>query len=213
MSLLVTGYEPFGDHDDNPTRRIVRDLDGDRIAGRDVVGAVLPVEFAALRGRLASLLDEHDPDVVIATGLAAGRPAISVERVGINVADAVTTPDNADADPENGTLDADGPDAYLSTLPVDRVAAALLDAGIPARVSNTAGTHLCNGALYTLHALFDERDRDSLGGFLHVPLAPSQAAAKAADEGAVRGGSVRPSLPLALQTRAVRLAFETTLGE
>ncbi|WP_430503987.1 peptidase [Haloparvum sp. PAK95] len=223
MTVLCTGYEPFGDHDENPSAMVAERLDGRTVAGHDVVGRVLPVEFDALREELASLVDEHDPDAVVGMGLAGGRASVAVERVGINVADAVTVPDNAEADPENERVDAAGPDAYLATLPVVEAVQTLLDAGIPARVSNTAGTHCCNDHLYTTHRLLAERgdlvrDADSddaadgvPAGFVHLPLTPAMAAGDAVEDNAHRGGGVSPSMAVALQVDAVEQVVETTL--
>lgn len=211
MTILVTGYEPFGDHEENPTAALARRLDGERVAGREVVGRVLPVAFGVAADRLAGLFDEHEPDCLLSMGLAAGRAGVSVERVGVNVNDAAGTPDNADADPRDERIDPEGPDAYFSTLPVVGVVEALLDAGIPARVSNTAGTHLCNDALYSGRALVAARGFEAPVGFLHLPLTPVQAARKGREGNAARGGGVEPSLPLDLQERAVKLALETTL--
>ena len=240
MTVLCTGYEPFGDHDENSSAMVAERLDGRTVAGHDVVGRVLPVEFEVLREELASLLDEFDPDVVVGMGLAGGRAGVAVERVGINVADAVTVPDNAEADPENERVDATGPDAYLATLPVVDAVQALLDAGIPARVSNTAGTHCCNDHLYTTHRLLEERgelctdDGDGTGagasdgagdgagndagdgvpgGFVHLPLTPTMAARDAVDDNAHRAGGVNPSMAVALQVDAVERVVETTLGQ
>lgn len=216
MTVLVTGYEPFGDHETNPSETVARRLDGETVAGHDVVGAVLPVafgetdEFGPADDRLVELVAEHDPAAVVATGLAAGRPCISVERVGINVDDAVTVPDNDDRSPRDERVDPDGPDAYLSTLPVVATVEALAEAGVPARVSNTAGTYLCNHALYRLHDFLADRDGDVPAGFLHLPLTPEGAVAAA--EAPERGGGVQPSLPLALQAESVRVALETALG-
>lgn len=220
MTILCTGYEPFGDHDENPSAMIAERLDGRTVADHDVVGRVLPVEFDVLREELASLVDEHDPDAIIGMGLAGGRASIAVERVGINVADAVTVPDNADADPENEHVDAAGPDAYFATLSVADAVRDLLDAGIPARVSNTAGTHCCNDHLYTTHRLLAERDAlvtdgDESGvpaGFVHLPMTPAMAASDAVDDNAHRGGGVTPSMALALQVDAIERVAATTVA-
>lgn len=220
MTVLVTGYEPFGDHDENPTAAVADELDGTVVGGdpddassHRVVGDVLPVEFDAVRDELSELLDAHDPAVVVGTGLSAGRAGVSVERVGVNVADAVTVPDNADVDPENERIDLEGPAAYLSTLPVEATVDRLLDDGVPARVSNTAGTHCCNLFLYTVHHLLDEETDAPPAGFVHLPLTPSMAAEAAREANAHRGGSVQPSLPIEIQKRAVRTTIETALRD
>ncbi|WP_435062307.1 peptidase [Halobaculum sp. EA56] len=210
MTLVCTGYEPFGDHDTNPSGSVAEALDGRRVAGHEVVGRTLPVAFDAAGPAMADLIGAHDPAAVVATGLAAGRSAVCVERVAVNVADTVGTPDNAGNDPVDEALDSDGPDARLATLPVRAVAEACLDEGIPARVSNSAGTHLCNALLYRTLATLDGSDTPA--GFLHLPSTPAQAAAVAREDGAARGASVRASLPLDLDERAVELAFETALA-
>ncbi|MFC6786505.1 hypothetical protein ACFQFH_11570 [Halobaculum halobium] len=209
MTLLCTGYEPFDDHEVNPSGELAEALDGRTVAGHEVVGRVLPVAFDAAEARMADLLDEHDPAVVVATGLAAGRTAVCVERVAINVADTVGVPDNAGNDPVDERLDPTGPDARRSTIPVRETVQACLDAGVPARASNTAGTHLCNGILYETLSLLEGTDTSA--GFLHLPATPEQAATTASEGEAARGGSVRPSLPRALDERAVEQAFATAL--
>lgn len=211
MTLLLTGYEPFGDHDVNPSGDLATDLDGATVRGHDVVGRVLPVEYDAAGDRLYSLVREHDPVVVVATGLAAGRNAVSVERVGVNVNDCVGVPDNADAEPRNEPISPDGPDARFSTLPVTAVVDALLSAGIPARLSNTAGTHLCNNALYSTLTALERDDRDVPMGFVHLPMTHEQAAAVAREGEARSGGAVGPSLARSRQRDALVTTFETTL--
>ncbi|MFB6155077.1 MAG: pyroglutamyl-peptidase I [Haloferacaceae archaeon] len=212
MTVLVTGYEPFGDHESNPSAAVARRLDGETVADREVVGRVVPVAFDRTRDELVSLVDEHDPVVVVSTGLAGGRSAVSVERVGVNVDDHAGVPDNDDATPRHERIDGDGPDAYFSTLPVPAVVADLNDAGIPARLSNTAGTHLCNHALYTVRAYVEREGLGVSSGFVHLPYSPAMAARRAADGEAESGGSVPPSMSLDLQTEAVERVLATTLG-
>lgn len=207
MTLLVTGYEPFGDHTDNPSKRVAEALDSETVAGHDVVGAVLPVEFDRVADELESLVDEHDPAAVVATGLAAGRTALSVERVGINLDDAVTVPDNADDSPEAEPIVAGGDDAHFATIPVVETVEAMLDAGIPAYVSNTAGTHCCNHALYSLVDLFESRGEDVPAGFVHLPLTPDQAIEEA--DAPARGGGLKASLALDSQIEGIRTVLET----
>lgn len=213
MTVVVTGYEPFGDHEQNPSQHIAETLDGETIADHDVVGRVLPVEFDRASDEIATLVEEHDPAVVISTGLAPGAPAVRVERVGIDVNDCMGRPDNAGDDPSNERITGET-DAYFASLPVTDIVEALLDDGIPARLSNTAGTHLCNNALYTTRHLVETNGLDVQSGFLHVPFTPEQAAAKGADlESVSGGGSIPASLPLELQVEATRTAVETTLED
>ena len=230
MTLLLTGYEPFGDHDRNPSAEVARELDGEKIADREtntdheIVGRVLPVEFDRAGEEMGDLIDDYDPDAIVATGLAAGRNAVSVERVGVNVADCAGIPDNAEAEPRNERIRGDGTDghgnddappaAYFATLSVVEIVDDLLGAGIPARVSNTAGTHLCNNVLYRTRAYLE---REGTGaavpmGFVHLPLSCEGAAEKAQEDEATSGGRVEPSLPLEMQAEAIRRTFGVTVG-
>lgn len=206
--ILLTGYEPFGDFTSNPSETVARQLDGGTVAGHRIDAEVLPVEFDAAAAVVADAIAERDPAAVVSTGLAAGRPTVSVERVGINVDDARGTPDNADADPENEPIDPEGPDAYFATLPVTRIVERLLDRGIPARLSNTAGTHLCNDLLYSTRAHADRAGLDLPVGFVHLPATPD-VAIRQADHPA-RGGRVGPSMPIPLQIEAVRTVLAVT---
>lgn len=173
--ILVTGFEPFGGSPVNPSWLAVQALHGRTIAGHRVVGAQLPTEFGAGLTRLDALLARHRPRLVLATGQAGGRAAISLERVAINVDDA-RIPDNAGAQPVDQAVVPGGPDAYFSSLPIKAMLAALLEAGIAAEVSQTAGTFVCNHVFYGLmhrlaQAPWPERAR---GGFVHVPWLPEQ---------------------------------------
>lgn len=207
--LLLTGYEPFGEFEDNPSAEVARALDGERVAGHRVAGAVLPVDFAAADPEMRDRIADVEPDAVVATGLAGGRTAVALERVGINVDDCVGTADNDGAEPRDERIAPDGPDAYFATLPVADAVEALRADGIPARLSNTAGTHLCNHVLYaTRHHV----ERDDLGvpvGFVHLPHLPEEAVRQSGE--APHGGGVPASMPLSMQVDAVRGVLAATV--
>lgn len=153
--VLVTGFEPFGKHEINPSQLIAEELDG----------VVLPVSYARAAGALRRALDERDPEVVIAFGLADDRDAVTPERFAHNLDEADTT-DNEDAAGSGAEIDVAGPIAYRATLPVDEIVAALRARELPAAVSRDAGGYLCNHVFYVLmHTLKPGR----LGGFVHVP--------------------------------------------
>ncbi|MFN3708065.1 pyroglutamyl-peptidase I [Microcella sp.] len=170
--MLLTGFEPFGGDVTNPSGDVARALDGDTIGDATVVGRVLPVSFAASAAQLEQLVAEHRPDLIIALGLADGREAITPERVAINYADA-RIPDNDGEQPRDAPLDADGPAAHFTTLPVKRIARALTEAGHPAAVSLTAGSYVCNALAYrvgTIAGRDASRDGGAIpAGFIHVP--------------------------------------------
>jgi pyroglutamyl-peptidase len=160
----------------------------------------LPVEFGASLQVLQAAIREAKPALVLCVGQAGGRAQISIERVAINVDDA-RIPDNADACPIDAPIVADGPAAYFATLPIKAMLVALREAGIPAEVSQTAGTYVCNHVFYGLmHAL---RGKPRIrGGFIHIPYAPEQAARH---PGA-------PSLPVEVVTAALRIGLRIALA-
>jgi pyroglutamyl-peptidase len=165
--ILVTGFEPFGGDAFNPSQAVVQALDGRRVAGRTVVGGVLPCVFGRANAELRRLLRRHRPELVVCLGLAASRGEITPERVAINVDDA-RIPDNAGAQPVDRPIVRGGPAAYFSTLPVKAIVAALHAAGHRAGVSQTAGTFVCNHVFYGLMRALARR-RGTRGGFVHVP--------------------------------------------
>ncbi len=191
-TVLITGFEPFGGESLNPSQEIARQLNGRVIARRRVLGRILPCVFGAANVELRRLLRELDPELVICVGQAGGRAEITPERVAINLADA-RIPDNAGQQPVDAPIVARGPAAYWSTLPIKAIVAALTAHQVPAAVSQTAGTFVCNQVFYGLmHAL--QGRRGVRGGFIHVPWLPEQAKIG------------QPSLPQETMVEALALA-------
>lgn len=173
MTLLLTGFAPFGGEELNPSWEAVRRLNGERLGDLPVVAAQLPTEFGAALRVLDELLDRHRPTLVVAVGQAGGRAELSLERIAINVDDA-RIPDNVGRQPIDEPVVPGGPAAYFSTLPIKAMVHALRAAGFPAAVSQTAGTFVCNHVFYGLqHRLQGTGVR---GGFIHIPYLPAQAA-------------------------------------
>lgn len=173
--ILVTGFDPFGGAAVNPSWAAVQALDGIELEGRRVVAACLPTQFGACLRELDRLITAHRPGLVLCTGQAGGRAALSLERVAINVDDA-RIPDNAGAQPIDTPVVAGGPAAYFGTLPIKAMLETLLAEGIRAEVSQTAGTFVCNHVFYGLmHRLAtDPACAGVRGGFVHVPWLPGQ---------------------------------------
>lgn len=168
-TVLLTGFEPFGGETINPSWEAARLLDGETIAGARVHARLLPCAFGAALDELYRHLDALQPDIAIAVGQAGGRPDIAVERVAINIDDA-RFPDNAGRQPIDQPIVEDGPAAYFSTLPIKAIVAGLRERGLPATVSQSAGTFVCNHVMYGL------LHRGGLrGGFIHLPFLPEQA--------------------------------------
>lgn len=197
---LVTGFAPFGGETINPSLEIARTLDGELIAGHRVVGAELPSEFAQSLPVLDALIDKHHPAIVIALGQAGGRAGISLERVAINLMDARIA-DNAGEQPIDAPVLASAPNAYFSTLPVKAALARLRTAGIPAALSQSAGTFICNQVFFGLLHRLTTQHAKARGGFIHVPYLPEQAA-RFVDT---------PSMALETMVKAIRLSLEIAL--
>lgn len=174
MKALVTGFEPFGEDPVNPALEALRLLPP-RLGSLTLMTAVLPTVFGKALDVLAKAVATADPDIVLGVGLAGGRAALSLERVAINLDDA-RIPDNAGGQPIDRPVVAGGPAAYFTTLPIKAAVAALRDAGLPAAVSNSAGTFVCNHLFYGIMHLAATRAPPMRGGFLHVPYLPRQAA-------------------------------------
>jgi pyroglutamyl-peptidase len=195
--ILVTGFEPFGEHRVNPSEELAKAVDGRRFGDATVRSAILPVHHADARVALARVLDEIDPHAVLHLGLAGRRSRIALERVAVNVMD-YPLADNAGYQARDEACVTGGPPAYFTTLPIGSILAALTVTGIPAYVSYTAGTYLCNQTLYaSLHTIAESR-RSTRVGFMHFPLLPSMVAESGLDE---------PSMDFALMRRAVETAL------
>lgn len=171
MRAVVQGFGPFGDFAVNPSEVLVRSL-AER-GGGDVVTEVLPVSMQRVAEAVPELMDKHRPDLWLGVGLAAGRTALSIEAVAVNLANWPQA--RADADGVSVTREpvtAGGAAAYLTTLPVEQILGAWREAGIPGYLSQSAGSYLCNLSFYCAARAARDLDIDCRVGFLHVPLLP-----------------------------------------
>lgn len=165
-TILLTGFEPFGGSATNSSWEAVKLVGADWRGESRLLTACLPVEFGLAAQTLNALIDESRPDLVIATGVAAGRTVVTPERIAINLAHA-TIPDNAGSEPKDEHLIPTGPDAYFTGLPVRSMVDRMLEASVPAEVSLSAGTYVCNDTMYRMmHHLAGSH---VIAGFIHVP--------------------------------------------
>ena len=174
MKALVTGFEPFAGDEINPSSLAVRRLKK-RYGGLVVETAELPCSYAKSADVLRAAIDKTHPDIVMCVGLAGGRAELCLERVAINVQDARIR-DNDGRQPIDMPVAKKGPAAHFSNLPIKACVAEMRKAGLPAAVSNTAGTFVCNHIFYSLMEIVAASERPLRGGFLHVPYAPEQVA-------------------------------------
>ena len=194
MKILITGFAPFGGQSINPSYEAVKALP-EQIGRAEIIKAEVPVVFGKAGEVLAALMDQYRPDAVICVGQAGGRDAISLERVAINIMDA-SAPDNEGNQPVDQPIVPDGPAAYFSTLPLRRMEEAILDKEIPCRISNTAGTYVCNDLMYRL--LHRVAETGMPAGFIHVPYLPEQTSSE----------DNVPSMELGMIVEALKTAVE-----
>lgn len=174
MKVLVTGFQPFGKETMNPSFEAVRMLP-DEIAGAQIVKEEIPVVFRKGGQAVHEAVRRENPDIVILVGQAGGRAAMTVERVAINCEDCPSGfPDNEGNAPQDEKIYADGPDAYFATIPIKAMVKKMMDNGVPASVSNTAGTYVCNDLMYHLLYQLAHEFPNTRGGFIHVPYATIQ---------------------------------------
>lgn len=201
MNILLTGFEPFGGEAVNAAWAAVRPLDGTTIGTAQVHALEIPtVRFKSLDA-VTKGIQRFDPEIIICVGQAGGRSDITLERVAINCDDYLS-PDNGGNTPIDEPVIAGGPAAYFSTLPIRHIVEALKAQKIPAAISNTAGTFVCNHVFYGLMDWLARDQKKRLGGFIHVPYLPEQA----------EKYQNQPSLPLDAITTSLKIAIETTIG-
>ena len=193
--ILLTGFAPFDGAARNPSADAVDAVAAGYDGPHELVAATLPVSFAASARQLRALIAQHSPDAVIATGLAGGSPRIAVERIGVNLIDA-RIPDNDGAQPHDAPSEVGGPAARFATLPVKRLVEVLTAEGLPAQLSLSAGSYVCNHVLYTALGAVPQ---DAVAGFVHLPWSADTAPAGA------------PHLSAEQLARAVRLVVDHAL--
>ena len=186
MKILITGFDPWGEWKRNPSGEIASSVGGETIDGCEIVSATLPVVHGEDIGKVGPMIEKHRPSAVLSLGLAAGVSALNVERVAVNL----KVVDGADG-PVDEPIIVGGPSAYFATLPTREMVEAIRKADVPARLSYSAGTYLCNHIMYNVLHWITDRGEDTLAGFIHIPRLPEQG---------LDGG---PSMPLDLMRSGV----------
>lgn len=176
MKILVTGFDPFGGESMNPSWEAVKLLPN-TIGGHDVVKALMPCIFVKAGVELEKQIKAHNPDFVLCVGQAGGRFDLNVEKVAINLMDGRIA-DNEGYQPIDTIIQKDGDTAYFATLPVKAMVAAIREVGIPASLSYTAGSYVCNYIMYEALYLTNKKHPGVKAGFMHIPFAPVQGIGK-----------------------------------
>ena len=172
MKILVTGFDPFGGEKINPAIEAVKLLPN-TIKGAEIEKLEIPTVFHKSADVVREKMNEFKPDVVLNIGQAGGRMGLTPERVAINQDDA-RIPDNEGNQPIDLAIQEDGQPAYFSKLPIKAMVEAMKNAGIPASVSNTAGTFVCNHIMYQTLYLVDKEFPEAKAGFMHIPFMTEQ---------------------------------------
>lgn len=172
MKILVTGFDPFGGESVNPAWEAVKSLPSE-INGATIKTLQIPTVFNDSANKVFAAIDEFQPDAIVCVGQAGGRTAVTPERVAINMDDA-RIPDNIKQQPIDVVIQEDGAPAYFSTLPIKAMVQNMLKAGVPASVSNTAGTFVCNHIMYQVLYYIDKKGLNAKAGFIHIPFMPTQ---------------------------------------
>ena len=197
MKILLTAFDPFGGEAVNPAQEAVKRV-ADTIEGAQVVKLTVPTVFRKSIAVVTAAVEAERPDAVLCIGQAGGRAHMTPERVAINIDDA-RIPDNEGDQPVDAPIIADGAPAYFATLPIKAMVRSMREAGIPASVSDSAGTFVCNHLMYGVLHFLNAQCPGTRGGFMHVPYIPSQVADK--------NGSI-PSMSLTDITAGIEAAIK-----
>ncbi len=197
MKILLTGFDPFGGESVNPALEAVKAVG--QVDGAQIYKLEIPTVFKKGPEAIFNEIERIKPDVVLSIGQAGGRSGITVEYVGINCVDA-RIEDNEGNQPKDERIYPDGPDAYFSTLPVQKIVADIKEAGIPAFVSYTAGSFVCNDVLYSVSHYISENAKKIKSGFIHVPFVPEQTVNKPLGTPSMDVDDIRKAIELAIET-------------
>jgi pyroglutamyl-peptidase len=199
--LLLTAFEPFAGEKINPSLEAARQMSRVEFSGALIHTAELPVDRQQAVTTALELIHADRPDIIIMLGEAGGRFRVNPERIAINVDD-FRIPDNAGNQPRDEPIVEGGPAAYFSTLPIRAVVDQMISAGIPAAISNTAGTYLCNRLFYSVMHAISTEGLPAIAGFMHLPYLHEQAMNKNPDVASLSRESI---------VEAVRLAIEVSI--
>ncbi len=172
MKILVTGFDPFGEDSINPALEAVQALP-EQIAGADIIKLEIPTAAYDSLDKIEKAIEQYDPEMILSVGLAGGDSELRIERIGININD-FRIKDNAGNQYIDEPIFEDGENAYFSNLPIKTMVSAIRNGNIPAVISNSAGTYVCNHVLYGVRYLIEHKYPGKKSGFIHVPYLPCQ---------------------------------------
>ena len=199
MKILVTGFNPFGSEKINSSIEAVKALK-DKILDAEIIKLEIPTVYMKSIKKIDAAIKKYDPDIILSIGQAGGRADISIERIGINIDD-YRIKDNEGNQPIDTKIYDDGENAYFSNLPIKAIVENIRKNNIPASISNTAGTFVCNHVLYGVQYLLDKKYPNKKSGFIHIPFLPEQVISR----------PNTPSMSISTIVKALTLALEAII--
>jgi pyroglutamyl-peptidase len=206
MKILISGFEVFGGSTINPTEKLVKAIASETFAGVELKTVLLPVNYDECVEAIIKEIEAYQPDAVISCGLYHGRTSVTPERIAVNVKDtSADAPyaDNKGVKPTDEPINPDGPDALFTQLPVRKMVNRLNEEEVPAYISNTAGTFICNNTMYGVLDYIRKNNISTIAGFVHFP---------ASTEMAVEN-PLLPALPQETMLQALRIIIQTTIED
>lgn len=196
--VLITGFDPFGGEKINPAWEAVKRIS--EMEEVDLVKLQIPTSFQKAAEKVILKIEEENPDIIICVGQAGGSYEVLAERVAINIADGRIA-DNDGYQPVDEIIQENGENAYFSSLEIKKIVLKLKEAGIPAAVSNSAGTYVCNYVLYSVLHYIQEKKKNTKAGFIHLPYLPEQVLDK----------RETPYMELSTMVKALELVVKTCI--
>lgn len=199
MKILITGFDPFDKDDINPSIELVKKID-EKIDNAQIFKVEIPTVFKKSGEILEENIKKIRPDVILCIGQAGGSPSISIERIAINIDDARIS-DNDGKKPIDEKIRLDGENAYFSNFPIKKIVDEIKKENIPAEISNSAGTFVCNHLMYEA-LYFAKKYKNIKAGFIHIPYLPEQ----------VLNKTNTPSMDLENSLKAINIALKTIIN-
>lgn len=196
--ILLTGFDPFGEEEINPATEVVKKFSQKKIDGYQIKTIEIPTVYKKSIEEIKEEIKKINPELVISIGQAGGRTDISIERIAINIDD-YRIKDNEGNQPVDKAINSNGKNAYFATLPIKEMVENIKEKGIPAEISNSAGTFVCNHVMYGLLDYIDENKLDIKAGFIHIPFLPSQVVDKK-NKASMSLETVEKGLEIAIKT-------------
>ena len=196
--ILLTGFDPFGEEDMNPATEVLKSFKQKNIKNYEIETIEIPTIYKKSFEKIKKEINKIQPDVVISLGQAGGRTDISIERVAINLDD-YKIEDNEGNKPVDEIISSDGKNAYFSTLPIKKMVENIKKEKIPAEISNSAGTFVCNHVMYCVLDYVNTNDLDIKAGFIHIPFLPSQVVDKK-NKASMSLETIKKGLKIAMET-------------